>query len=60
MKLLRYGPPKSEKPGLLDAEDVIRDLPAHIQDISPETVTPRSLARIAAAGQRVAADRRPP
>ncbi len=48
MKLLRYGPPKSEKPGLLDAKGVIRDLSAHVQDISPATVTPQELARIAA------------
>jgi 2,4-diketo-3-deoxy-L-fuconate hydrolase len=48
MKLLRYGPSKSEKPGLLDAKGVIRDLSAHIDDISAETVTPDGLARIAA------------
>jgi len=48
MKLLRYGPPKSERPGLLDSQGVIRDLSAHIRDISPETVTPEGLARIAA------------
>ena len=48
MKLLRYGPLKREKPGLLDSKGVIRDLSAHIEDISPETVTPASLARLAA------------
>ena len=48
MKLLRYGPPKSEKPGLLDSKGAIRDLSAHIHDISPETITPKSLARLAA------------
>jgi 2,4-diketo-3-deoxy-L-fuconate hydrolase len=48
MKLLRYGPSKSEKPGLLDSHGVIRDLSAHIDDISAETVTPNGLARIAA------------
>ena len=48
MKLLRYGPPKHEKPGLLDSEGAIRDLSAHIDDISPRTVTPQSLARLAA------------
>jgi 2,4-didehydro-3-deoxy-L-rhamnonate hydrolase len=47
MKLLRYGAPKHEKPGLLDHNGVIRDLSAHIADISPETVTPKSLARLA-------------
>jgi 2,4-diketo-3-deoxy-L-fuconate hydrolase len=47
MKLLRYGAPKHEKPGLLDHNGAIRDLSAHIADISPETVTPKSLARLA-------------
>ena len=32
MKLLRYGPAKREKPGLLDSKGVIRDLSAHIAD----------------------------
>jgi 2,4-didehydro-3-deoxy-L-rhamnonate hydrolase len=48
MKLLRYGPPKKEKPGLLDDEGAIRDLSQHIDDVSPETVVPRTLARLAA------------
>ena len=48
MKLLRYGPPKREKPGLLDDSGAIRDLSAHIDDISAATVTPKSLARLAA------------
>jgi 2-keto-4-pentenoate hydratase/2-oxohepta-3-ene-1,7-dioic acid hydratase in catechol pathway len=48
MKLLRYGPPKREKPGLLDNSGAIRDLSAHIDDISAGTVTPKSLARLAA------------
>jgi 2,4-didehydro-3-deoxy-L-rhamnonate hydrolase len=48
MKLLRYGPPNREKPGLLDSAGAIRDLSAQIDDISPRTVTPQSLARLAA------------
>jgi 2,4-didehydro-3-deoxy-L-rhamnonate hydrolase len=48
MKLLRYGLPNHEKPGLLDSQGAIRDLSAHIDDISPLTVTPQSLARLAA------------
>lgn len=48
MKLLRYGPPRSEKPGLLDGKGVIRDLSGHIDDISAETVAPKALARLAA------------
>jgi 2-keto-4-pentenoate hydratase/2-oxohepta-3-ene-1,7-dioic acid hydratase in catechol pathway len=47
MKLLRYGPPKKEKPGLLDSKGVIRDLSGHIDDVSAETVTPENLARLA-------------
>jgi 2-keto-4-pentenoate hydratase/2-oxohepta-3-ene-1,7-dioic acid hydratase in catechol pathway len=34
MKLLRYGPPGQEKPGLLDAAGAIRDLSAHLPDLS--------------------------
>ncbi len=52
MKLLRYGPPQQEKPGLLDGEGAIRDLSAHIDDISPQTVTPETLARLAALNSR--------
>ncbi len=52
MKLLRYGPPNREKPGLLDSEGAIRDLSAHIDDISPRTVTPQFLARLAALNSR--------
>jgi 2,4-diketo-3-deoxy-L-fuconate hydrolase len=48
MKLVRYGLPKREKPGLLDSDGAIRDLSAHIDDISAETVTPKALARLAA------------
>jgi 2,4-diketo-3-deoxy-L-fuconate hydrolase len=48
MKLLRYGPAGNEKPGLLDRDGLIRDLSAHIGDISADTVTPQSLQRIAA------------
>jgi len=48
MRLLRYGPLGSEKPGLLDREGVIRDLSAHVPDITPETVTPAGLARLSA------------
>ena len=33
MKLLRFGPPGHEKPGLLDTQGVIRDLSAHLPDL---------------------------
>jgi 2,4-diketo-3-deoxy-L-fuconate hydrolase len=48
MKLLRYGVRGTEKPGLLDDQGVIRDLSAHLDDITGETVTHSHLARLAA------------
>jgi 2,4-diketo-3-deoxy-L-fuconate hydrolase len=48
MRLLRYGPLGSEKPGLLDRGGVIRDLSAHVPDITAETVTPAGLTQLAA------------
>ncbi|MEP6899220.1 MAG: fumarylacetoacetate hydrolase family protein, partial [Rhodanobacter sp.] len=34
MKLVRYGPPGAEKPGLIDRDGVLRDLSAIVADIS--------------------------
>jgi 2-keto-4-pentenoate hydratase/2-oxohepta-3-ene-1,7-dioic acid hydratase in catechol pathway len=34
MKLLRYGEPGAEKPGMLDGNGVLRDLSAHVDDIA--------------------------
>jgi 2-keto-4-pentenoate hydratase/2-oxohepta-3-ene-1,7-dioic acid hydratase in catechol pathway len=48
MKLLRYGPPGSERPALLDAEGELRDLSAIVPDINGETLSPAGLARLAA------------
>ncbi|SAL34246.1 5-carboxymethyl-2-hydroxymuconate delta-isomerase [Caballeronia turbans] len=48
MKLLRYGSPGQEKPGLLDAEGNIRDLSNHVADIAGEALLPDSLARLKA------------
>lgn len=48
MKLLRYGPKGAEKPALLDQAGQLRDLSAVIADISGATLTPDSLARLAA------------
>jgi 2-keto-4-pentenoate hydratase/2-oxohepta-3-ene-1,7-dioic acid hydratase in catechol pathway len=39
MKLLRYGPKGQEKPGVLDADGALRDLSAHIQDLSGAVLT---------------------
>jgi 2-keto-4-pentenoate hydratase/2-oxohepta-3-ene-1,7-dioic acid hydratase in catechol pathway len=47
MKLLRYGPPGQEKPGLLDATGKIRDLSREVGDIAGETLTPAGLSRLA-------------
>jgi len=48
MKLLRYGQPGRERPGVLDAEGAIRDLSDHVPDISGATLSPEGLARLAA------------
>jgi len=48
MKLLRYGPLGQEKPGLLDADGKLRDLSGLIDDITPKTLAPASLAALAA------------
>jgi ureidoglycolate lyase len=46
MKLLRYGAKGKEKPGLLDKDGKIRDLSGIIPDLTGETISPKSLARI--------------
>jgi len=47
MKLVRYGKPGREKPGLLDAEGRLRDLSAVVPDIGPDQLAPAALARLA-------------
>lgn len=47
MKLLRYGELGAEKPGLLDADGVIRDLSAHVADIGGAALDPAALAALA-------------
>ncbi|MEO1854879.1 fumarylacetoacetate hydrolase family protein [Chromohalobacter israelensis] len=49
MKLLRFGPPGQEKPGLLDANGKIRDLSSLIQDVAGESLDDAALSRIAQA-----------
>ena len=46
MKLLRYGPPGEEKPGILDTQGAIRDLSNHVADITGDTIEFDSLARL--------------
>ena len=48
MKLLRYGPKGAEKPGLLDANNQIRDLSSIIPDLTGDTVDPSTMARLSA------------
>jgi len=46
MKLLRYGNPGAEKPGLLDPEGRIRDLSGVVADIAGSSLLPESLAKL--------------
>lgn len=46
MKLLRYGQPGHEKPGLLDDQGRIRDLSAHVTDIAGTELSPESIKRL--------------
>ena len=46
MKLLRYGRPGSEKPGLLDRDGRIRDLGAALGDLTAEHLAPSRLEEI--------------
>jgi 2-keto-4-pentenoate hydratase/2-oxohepta-3-ene-1,7-dioic acid hydratase in catechol pathway len=47
MKLVRYGRPGKEKPGLIDAAGKLRDLSEVVADIDGATLAPRVLARLA-------------
>lgn len=48
MKLVRYGEAGSEKPGMIDADGKLRDLSAHIADISGDVLTDAGLAKLRA------------
>jgi 2-keto-4-pentenoate hydratase/2-oxohepta-3-ene-1,7-dioic acid hydratase in catechol pathway len=48
LKLVRYGKPGNEKPGLIDAEGTLRDLSGVVPDIGPEQLSPKGLAELAA------------
>ena len=48
MKLLRFGPAGSEKPGLLDQDGQIRDLSGIVDDIAGDVLSAEGLAKIAA------------
>jgi 2,4-didehydro-3-deoxy-L-rhamnonate hydrolase len=55
MKLVRYGKPGKEKPGLIDAEGKLRDLSSIVKDIGAEQLSPAALAKIS----KVKADKLP-
>jgi 2,4-didehydro-3-deoxy-L-rhamnonate hydrolase len=44
MKLVRYGPPGREKPGLIDADGVLRDLSRKVDDIDAAALAPVALS----------------
>ncbi len=47
MKFVRFGPLGTEKPGFLDADGRIRDLSAHLSDVTGVALQPDILARLA-------------
>jgi len=46
MKLVRYGQPGKEKPGLIDADGKLRDLSGVIADVTPEHLSDKALAKL--------------
>ena len=48
MKLVRYGALGAEKPGMVDAEGTLRDLSAHVKDISGEVLSDAGLDKLRA------------
>lgn len=47
MKLVRFGDPGDERPGMVDRQGRIRDLSGHVSDIAPDTLSPTGLSAIA-------------
>ena len=46
MKLVRYGATSQEKPGMIDADGTLRDLSAHVADITGATLGDDSIAKL--------------
>ena len=46
MKLVRYGRPGQEKPGLVDADGALRDLSRVVKDLTPAVLAPAGLKRL--------------
>ncbi len=60
MKLVRYGRPGKEKPGMIDEAGVLRDLSAVIADIGPAQLSPTALEKIRRAARKAPAVRGKP
>lgn len=52
MKLVRYGNPGKEKPGLVDAEGKLRDLSSIVPEIGPAQLSAAMLSRLREAGAK--------
>lgn len=48
MKLVRYGNPGQEQPGLIDAQGTLRDLSAQVRDFDATALTRTGIAKLAA------------
>jgi len=48
MKLVRFGPKGSERPGMIDAQGTMRDLSAHTADFAGDTIGLDNIAKIKA------------
>ena len=48
MKLVRFGNPGAEKPGILDSNGNVRDLSGHIDDLTGDTISPSGLDKLRA------------
>ena len=46
MRLVRYGLPGEEKPGIIDGHEQIRDLSAHVADVNGATLSTESMAKL--------------
>jgi len=46
MKLVRFGKAGAEKPGIVDADGIVRDLSAHVADFAGAALNPRNLAKL--------------
>ena len=46
MKLVRFGAPGAERPGIVDAQGALRDLSAHVTDLTGETLDDATLDKL--------------